>query len=69
VVRSVADDGTLGEPFAFTDITIDGGLVQAVLDPEAVGLPTEFNWVVRAELGGETYSLLPEAGHLSYDGK
>ena len=69
VVRSVAADGTLGEPFAFSDISIDGGLVQAVLDPEAVGLPTEFNWVVRAELAGQTYSLLPEAGHLTYDGK
>ncbi len=64
-VRSVAADGTLGDPFYFLDIKVAGPNVDIVLSPTDVGVPGSFDWVVRAELGGQTYSFLPADGHYS----
>lgn len=69
VVRAVAADGTLGEPFVFAEIRVIGDRAAALVNPRDVGLPDAFYWVVRAELGGETYSLLPQTGHFTYDGR
>jgi hypothetical protein len=62
-VRSVKQDGTLGEPLLFVDITVDGAAVTANLDPSQVGLPAAFDWVVRTEVGGQSFSLWPTIGH------
>jgi len=65
-VRSVAADGTLGDPFLFLDININGASVSATLDGAELGIPGSFNWVARVELGGQAYSFFPESGHLTY---
>jgi hypothetical protein len=36
-----------------------------ILSPHHLGLPETFDWVVRAELGGQEYSFLPADGHYS----
>jgi len=67
-VTSIRADGTLGEPFLFLDISIsaDGLALIATVDAPTVGLPGAFDWVARAELGGQSYSFFPEQSHLSY---
>jgi hypothetical protein len=65
-VRSVAADGTLGDPFLFLDIRVEGASVSAILDGGDLGIPGSFDWVARVELEGQAYSFFPESGHLRY---
>jgi hypothetical protein len=59
----IQPDGTPGETFLFLDVTLDGALLVATLDPVELGLPLSFDWIARAELGGEAYSFWPADGH------
>lgn len=66
LVTPIAPDGTLGEPFIFVDIEIDGVVLTATLNHNNTGLPLNFDWVVRAETSGEAYSFFPESGSLRF---
>ncbi len=62
-VTAVGPEGAVGDPFLFLDISVSGTNLSATLDPASVGLPTTFDWVARAELGGVAYSFMPSEGH------
>lgn len=63
--RAVLVDGSEGTPLAFTDITVSGNSLVATLDPGQLGLPTSFDWVVRAQSDQETYPLIPASSHFT----
>lgn len=65
-VRSVQEDGTLNEPSYFLSIEPQGNVLVATLSPQDLLIPPFFNWVARAELGGEAYSFVPEDGHFAF---
>lgn len=69
-VSSLDEEEQRGDPLFFlaNNILIDGAILAASISPADFGLPTTFDWVVRAELEGETYSLLPEIGHNTLGG-
>jgi hypothetical protein len=64
-VQTVASNGSLGDSFLFADIKVNGPNLSASLDPAALGIPGNFDWVARTLLGAETYPMLPESGHFS----
>nr|MBN1228133.1 hypothetical protein [Anaerolineae bacterium] len=66
-VRTIQPDGTLNEPFFFfVEIKVSGTNMTFTLDPEEIGLPRTFDWVVRAEFESENYSFIPREDHNTF---
>ena len=64
-VRTIAADGSQGDPLFFVNIKFNGSNASASLDADQLGLPPSFDWLARSEGETEVYPFFPESGHLS----
>jgi len=64
-VRTIADDGSQGDPLFFVNIKTNGPNASAELDADQLGLPASFDWLARSEGETEVYPFFPDAGHVT----
>ncbi|MBN1311842.1 MAG: hypothetical protein JXB30_10510 [Anaerolineae bacterium] len=57
--RSLQQDGTFGQQFLLSDVSVSGPNVMAEIAQSEFELPAVLDWVIRVEIGEQTFDLWP----------